>query len=362
MPRSEQTSKVIPATARTAAQRPRGPGRESCPPALTGGEKMGPQGAKVDWFTLTWLPVRDVNPDTGECDDPGALPRDLWALLSGWAGGSVVGQECAGRYGYTLGVAFSVVCHGSLVPIGRLDWGGTRHGGRARFDLSGSGCSRISRWGDVHGWAANLAAATITRVDLAVDCLMGEFGVDDAVAWLRAGEFRAAGSGRDPRHSTPGDWLDPQHPYGRTLEVGRRENGKMLRAYEKGRQLGDTVSPWTRFEVEIRNNDRDIPLDVIVQCDRYFVGAYKCLERLLDVAGERIATHQKEGEIALGRLVVHSRSAYGQLVDVLRLKLTAGEVLDVLARPGLPRRLQKSSLVAFHHLGAAALVDLGASV
>lgn len=318
-----------------------------CPPALTGGETsqdaqmLPPGSAKVDWLTCTF----GVEPDA-------ALGRELWEVVSGWLGGSVVAEDCPGLLGYEFGTRFYLVAHGTPVLVGRCDWGGDRHQGRARLDVSGSGCSKVRNWHAVHEFVQSLPEVRITRVDLAVDCLMGEFTVEDARDWYLGGEFHAGG--RRPRHSLVGDWLDPQ--YGRTLEIGRRTNGKMLRAYEKGRQLGDTVSPWTRFEVELRNIDREIPLDVLVRPDTYFTGAYACLERLLDVAGERIKTQQAEGEIALGHLTTHARSSYGQLVNVLRVKLSAEQVLDVICRDGLPRRLEKASLTAFHQIGADALL------
>jgi phage replication initiation protein len=321
-----------------------GAAQRRCPPVLTGGESPGEagQGAKVDWLTVTW------QPESGDLH----IAREVWQAFESVFGYAVVGQESAGRYGYAFGCVYSVIRFGSVVPVGRVDWGGDRHGLRARFDLSGSGCSLVSDWRAVRAWVGNMADARLTRVDLAVDCLMGEFGVEDAVDWYEAGEFHAGG--RRPRHSLIGDWLDPH--YGRTFEVGRRENGKMLRAYEKGRQLGDCVSPWVRWEVELRNVDRDLPLDLLVESDRYFVGAYEALRAVLPAAGERIRTHQAEGEISLGRLVQSQRVAYGQVVSVLRAKLTAGQVLDVLSRPGLPRRLQRSSLDAFHLIGADALL------
>lgn len=341
---------------------------------LTGGEsriEAGPgPGAIVDWLTVTFLPESagslswKADGDDDDADErsvvaPAHLACDLWPVVSDWLGGSVVGHESAARYGYAFGCEFSVIAFGSLVPVGRVDWGGERHGGRGRLDISGAGCGRVSDWGLVRSFIEGLEAAKITRVDLAVDCLAGEFGVEDARSWYELGEFHAGG--RVPRHSCPGDWFNPAYRggegicYGRTLEVGRRENGKMLRAYEKGRQLGDSESPWTRFEVELRNIDRDIPFDVLTERDRYFAGAYECLKRVLPVAGERIKTHQADGEIALSQYVKHANAGYGQVVSVLRAKMSAGQVLDLLCREGLPRRLQKSSLTAFHLIGAGAL-------
>jgi len=310
----------------SAARRQR---REPSPPALTGGESA--RKAKVDWMTATWLP------DSGE--SPGLLAYDWFSRdLSG-----VMGESVNGMYGYESGVRFFVPMDGTAINVGSVYFGGEHHGGRARLELTGAGCSRVINWLSVYTQLTLLEDVKLTRVDLAVDCLEGEFSVEDAVGWYQSGEFNTGG--RNPRHSLVGDWLSPKH--GRTFEVGRRENGKMLRAYEKGRQLGNQASVWTRFEVEIRNNDRDIPLEVLIESDAYFVGAYKCLDRILCAAAERIKTHQKEGEISLEHLITYARSAYGQLVHVLRASCSAGEVIDAISRPGIPKRLERASLGGF---------------
>lgn len=324
------------AEARGDATQERRHAARPCPPALTGGESpsTGSEGAKVDWLTCTWLP---------EPDEHVAATVHSW--LTGWVGG-VMGETVNGMFGYENGCRFYVAVEGVPVHVARVDWGGENKGHRARLDVSGTGCSRFRDLSAIRAVLEALEAPTLTRVDLAVDCLQGEFSVEEAAEWYRAGEFNCGG--RMPRHSTPGDWLSPNPVYGRTLEVGRRENGKMLRAYEKGRQLGDQSSPWVRFEVELRNNDRDLPFDLLTRRDEYFVGAYRCLERLLAVAGEKVATHQKEGEIALDVMTEHARSGYGQLVHVMRVRgLSAVQIVEELSRPGVPRRLERASLAGF---------------
>lgn len=315
-----------------ARQAERAPGRR-CPPALTGGESSE-AGAKVDWLTLTWLPEPDEH-----------VPAMVHQLLTDALGG-VMGEAVNGMFGYDQGVRFYVPYGGSALHVARIDFGGDHHGGRARLDLSGAGCSRVRNWGALRATLEAFTAPTLTRVDLAVDALEGEFSVDDAASWYRGGEFNAGG--RMPRHSCVGDWLDPRSPHGRTLEVGRRENGKMLRCYEKGKQLGDSGSPWVRFEVELRNNDRDIPFDVLTRCDEYFVGAYRCLERVLDAAGEKIKTHQKEGEISLEVMKTYAREGYGQVLHVMRcMGLSVQAIVDEISRPGIPRRLERATLGGF---------------
>jgi phage replication initiation protein len=338
----------LPAAGAARAQRATSP-TGACPPQLTGGYET--QRAVVDWFSCTWLPESsDVH-----------VARDLWDHLQAWIGVGVVGQECPGRYGFQFGCVFSFVLHGSLVPVGRCDWGGERRAGRARLDLSGSGCSRVDDWRAVRRWFESLEGGTITRVDLAVDFLLGEFGVQDALDWYAAGEFRVDDSGKQPRHSTPGDWHNPAYStgegrrWGRTLEVGRRDSGKMARIYEKGRQLGDSESEWVRFEVEQRNEQRELPAAMLTDCDAYFAGAYAICASLLDCAAERVMTHKAEGDIALARAVEFTRTSYGQVLNVLRIKLGADEALQLCSREGLPRRLQKSSLTAFNLIGADAL-------
>lgn len=316
---------------RGSLRRARGAAKPS-PSAVTLGE-TSPAKAKVDWLTVTWKPEPDEH-----------IVATVLGLLRD-RGLNVQAQDGAGHFGYKYGARVYVVLDdGSHHQIALVDWGGDRMRGRARLDLSGSGCSRVNDWRAVQDWLGHQWEATITRVDLAVDCLQGEYTVDDARAWMEAGEF-TAGEGRPPRHSTPGDWLSPEPFYGRTLEIGRRENGKMLRAYEKGLQLAPgSGDKWTRFEVEIRNKDRDIPLDVLTECDRYFVGAYVCLSRLLPVAGERIATHQKEGDLSLAQLVGYCREAYGKFLGCVRVHVHAEDLLNLISRPGVPKRLEKASL------------------
>lgn len=318
--------------ARSATER-----RRRSPPALTGGEKTTVEGhAHVDWLSLTFAP------EAGELVD-----RNVWEWLSPLLGGAG-GESVNGFHQFENGLRFWAVRDGTCVNLGRLDWGGEARGGRARLELTGNGCTRVADWDLLHARISELGDVTLTRVDLAVDCLDGEYDVDDAVEWYRDDDFRANAQGCKPRHSLVGDWLNPDHPHGRTLEVGRRENGKMCRVYEKGRQLGDQSSPWVRFEVELRNNDRDLPLDLLTDCDKYFAGAYRCLEQLLDVSGERIKTHQKEGEISLELMRGYAQNGYGQVVHVLRaVGLSFEDVFNAISRPGIPKRLERASLAGF---------------
>lgn len=178
--------------------------------------------------------------------------------------------------------------------------------------------------------------ARITRVDLCCDFLDGALGVDDAVNLYRAGAFTVGG--RPPSVSQAGNWLTADDK-GRTLYVGRGANGKMLRVYEKGKQVGAPDSPWVRWEVQLRAVDRGIPHDVITDPATYFAGAYP--DALSWAApGSRIKTLAAIDGIVLDALCDHARRAYGRLVDVMLARdCSAEDVVARLRRPGVPSRL-----------------------
>lgn len=312
-----------------------GKAARSAPPALIGGESPRKAlGAAVDWLTFTFRPDTDI-----------AIDREILDFLRIHFGNTLCAVTCPGMFGYEFGVRFFLNVEGQDCHVARMDWGGNHHMGRARVDISGAGCSRITRWRDLQQYIANNCFdLTFTRVDLAVDLLNGEYTVEDARAWYEAGDFNAGG--RMPKHSAIGSWFtdQPEAGEGRTLLIGKRGNGKMLRAYEKGRQLGDPESKWTRFEVEFRNIKRDLPLDLLTNCDSYFAGAYKALERLLDVAASRVAVHQKEGEISLAHLVEYARQSYGKTIHVMRLTMSETDIVQSLAINGVPSRLEKAAV------------------
>lgn len=322
---------------RTAAS-PQGGQRcgEACPPTLTGGES--PQQAKIDWFTATF--------DLGE-----ANISSIFKFLSNLLGG-LLGEERSGMHFFTSGIRLFKVIDGQNVYVADIDYGGDNTKGRVRIDIKGRGCSLVTSWRLLHDTLECFDNVKVTRVDIARDFLHGEYTVEQCRDWYLEGEFNAGG--RMPSHSTPGDWLTGGHR-GRTLEVGRRKNGKMLRAYEKGRQLGDPDSKWLRIEVEIRSKDREVPLDILLYPDTYFAGAYRCLEALVTEAPTRIQTDQKEGEISLEKLVRHMREAYGRAVNVLRFSAEPQDIIHMISRAGVPARLEKAALRGIQNWGSGLL-------
>ena len=219
-------------------------------------------------------------------------------------------------------------------------FGGQRD--RALLSLSGDGCALVEDWDALTVWLRDWCDARITRWDGAVDDYEGLHSVNDAATNYQTGAFKCGG--RQPGHSLRGDWLDPKGQ-GRTFYVGNRKNGKLFRVYEKGMQLGDPTSPWTRHEVELHNVDREIPWEVLWQPGKYVSGAYPYLS-WVNEESSRIRTIQESATISLAFLTEHCRRAYGTLLNTLRRQgMTDSQIVSQLSRNGVPARLALATLL-----------------
>jgi len=155
------------------------------------------------------------------------------------------------------------------------------------FSLKGQGCTYARA-----GWERALydyfehAAPKITRIDLARDFFDGEVSIEDVVEQYKnhAFSYRL----RLPSYEMHGCWAlgcttDGQRLPGhsRTFQVGKRESGKLMRAYEKGHALGMPDSRWLRCEVELRSaNKRLIGWDALITPAEYYAGAYDATHAL----------------------------------------------------------------------------------
>jgi len=201
--------------------------------------------------------------------------------------------------------------------------------------LTGVGCALVRDWRRFHGWLQSVGAH-VTRVDLAHD----DFSGVHSIAWaLEQGDdgFKRKGvAGRPPKRKYIDDMGSGD---GKTLYVGNRKNGKLLRIYEKGRELGDALSEWVRHELELRNTDQEIPLDVLINPGHYLAASYPCMAWISDVQ-VKIRRLKATWDISREHLVKHCRAAYGRLVNVLEGSGDdAAEIVQLLKRPGVPRRL-----------------------
>ncbi len=226
---------------------------------------------------------------------------------------------------------------------GVVAWGGESQRGHVFFSLMGKGCSMVKDWQAVADWLEG-NRAVIKRADVAHDDFEGKLvSIAWAVEQYNGDGFKAGG--RKPRHEVFGDWLEGDaSTKGRTLGIGNRASGKYARIYEKGKQLGDASSRWTRVEVEWRAQDRFIPCDVLVNPGRYLAGAYPCLAFLSEEQSS-IKTVAKGGQIAYDSAVENAKRHCGKVVNLM-LDVLGGDyagVVDGLIRPGYPTRIDPYS-------------------
>ena len=179
--------------------------------------------------------------------------------------------------------------------------------------------------------------ARITRWDGAVDDYEGIHSVDLAVEIYKNGGFKSGGN--QPVCNQNGNWLAPDGS-GRTFYVGKRKNGKMLRVYEKGMQLGAMWHPWVRWEVEMHNKDRIVPWEVLLTPGKFVAGAYPRALGWVNEEMLRIKTVTETAKIGYERLTHYHALAYGKHINVmLQVEGSAEKVVEKLIREGLPARL-----------------------
>jgi len=248
-------------------------------------ESISPsRGAQRKAATIDWLNATFDAPAFSSVPDLMAQVGRLMARpISAYLDGGLFGFEERYRLESRLD-------DGAKVEVGAIALGGASQRGRWLLQLTGKGCGLVKDWSGIQKLLHTLEA-TITRVDLAVDFLDGEYSVDDAMTLYHDGAFISRG--RNPDLDIQGAWHEGGSK-GRTLYVGKLKNGKTLCVYEKGRQLNMKDSNWTRYEVRLGNRDRVIPLDVLTNPDKFFVGAYPALSGMLESAAEEIPTLREE--------------------------------------------------------------------
>jgi len=219
--------------------------------------------------------------------------------------------------------------------FGIFAFGGESVGGTSLVSISGEGCHAVKDWQAVYQLLQDLKAK-ITRVDLAHDDFLGERDIKMAVSWYMAEMFNSE-RGRPPKARIIDDF---NLGTGKTFYVGSRESGKLLRVYEKGKQLGSSESAWVRWELELHAKDRNIPHEVLITPGAYLATSYPCMAWVSETQS-RIKTLSTTSKINLDSLLRHCRGSYGKLIWTLWkvLEYTPEEILLKLARPGIPPRL-----------------------
>jgi phage replication initiation protein len=228
--------------------------------------------------------------------------------------------------------------------VASVSGGGESQRGTFCLTIKGEGCTFASK-----GWERRLydclhpLTSKVTRSDLALDCLNGECGYEQAAQAFEAGEFSYRG--RAPtKMCIRGDDVEPGKPGSTTFQVGKRESGKIFRGYDKGHQFKLMDDKWWRAEVELRSSNRIIPLEVLIRPAAFFAGAYGFTAKILEqVKPQSIPTCQKVAEASVERTIRwFERTVAPSLVHI---SIPAGVewltqlIVDQAHRP-LPKSLQ----------------------
>lgn len=221
------------------------------------------------------------------------------------------------KYGFTIG--------SNDAKLGTIGIGGQNN--TVLVMVTGVGC----QYADNH-WEHNLynflkdentINPKLTRIDLAHDDFEGSYSSPE-IADTADSQGMFALTNKLPTVQHLGDWKRPTGA-GRTLQIGKRENGKLYRGYEKGKKFGDSESPWFRSEVEFGTAGRHLPFEMLTSPTEYFAGAYPyCLELVEHAKGEifdtvsRIPCTQKEAEISLKKSIEIWKRQAGRYIAAYR--------------------------------------------
>lgn len=241
--------------------------------------------------------------------------------------------------------------------------------------LKGEACTFAAKgWqGRLHEYLSPMDPK-ITRIDLARDFLNGELSIDEVVGCYEAGEFDYRN--RRPSYTVHGAWrvagmvanivgesrsfsvdgvrsLNGGHS--RTFQVGQRDSGKLLRAYEKGHQYKLMSDPWLRVEVELRNVNRIVPFDALIRPADFFAGAYEFCNLILDnkPVPEVVRTGKKVGEASVAKAMRWFERVAMPTLFQLRVAAPGMEWLDQMTVSYAKRNMPRS-LAGLDHAALAA--------
>jgi DNA relaxase NicK len=223
----------------------------------------------------------------------------------------------------------------NLGCYGLLAYGGKAQKNTTHIEINGHGCALVNDWEQIYEWG-QLTGCTITRCDLAHDDFEGKtVNINICQGWYSDGLFNS--NGRPPK---PFLYDDCDTGDGKTYEVGSRKSGKLIRMYEKGKEQGDPNDPWFRVELELRNQDRKIPWDILVKPGQYLAGAYKALHYLSEEQ-IKLRTTKKQKDMTYEQLVQWVRTSAGKALNVI-IQENDGDlsaVFNLLVRDGIPNNI-----------------------
>ncbi|MCU4414263.1 replication initiation factor domain-containing protein [Acinetobacter sp. WU_MDCI_Axc73] len=238
------------------------------------------------------------------------------------------------RYGYDLQDNLGLVLYG-------------HNNKRITVQINGTACALARKgWNEqLYKWLKTEATSPkLNRVDIAFDDFDSEFvSVDLADDWDSKDLFWCGG--RNPEVNYMGDWKRINGK-GRTLTIGNRSGSKYLRIYERGKKEGDSLSLWTRAELQLMSTERYLPLDILLTPSTYFKGSYPALEALCDklndfVAPEKCELIKKQATINVDKALEIVKHQFGKYIRQFRKFINDEDLLNLISsdKDVVPKRL-----------------------
>ncbi len=258
----------------------------------------------------------------------------------------------SGRFNYQ----YSATLYADGVNAGIIAWGGKNLGCYVSF--MGLGCDALDM-ARLYQEIKNIPEIKITRIDLAHDDYAGTRSINVARKYAKKGGFNSGGRPASYMYIESGHLtqkiqkqLKKEFRFipdkGRSLYVGSRESGKLLRVYEKGIQMGDPKDKWVRWELELHSSQRVIPLDTMIKPSEYLAGAYPALS-FLNEEQSVIKTIVKRTKMTVEKIIENQVISTRKAINMMRLicDMTDTQIIDrflkdladPFTRSSLPQRL-----------------------
>jgi len=219
--------------------------------------------------------------------------------------------------------------------------------GKICFSITGQGCQHVRDWHTTHDRLVELDAR-LSRLDIAVDDIAGDaFDVEQFKAAYEAGDFTT--NGRPPLAMYYDDMGSGK---GSTLEIGQKGH-KQLCIYEKGKQLGDVESSYTRCELRLYAKRVDLPLCALIRPGDFFAGAYPLLAEFVVGEMQRLVVKEcivnSTTDAAIKFLKTQAGTTLGLFYDAMGDEFMA-TVIHKIRREGRPGRWKTFAGDLTHHI------------
>jgi phage replication initiation protein len=199
----------------------------------------------------------------------------------------------------------------------------------------------------LHGYLTSVgeSEAYITRIDIAADFYDGQYTPQQAKADYLEDQFSL--TNRKPKAECRGDWFSEDG--GKTFYVGNRESGKLLRVYEKFKQIIGSIGiravneghalydlkKWCRVECEWHRKHRRLEPDMLINPGQYLAASYPALGFISEIQ-QKVLTTKKKVVATVERTIQNIKHQAGASIYAL-IQLKGVQVIRELIRDDIPK-------------------------